>query len=328
MDITALEERLFTHTASEEWHLKNPGRLSSRYQNIQRVEKNGQELYQFAFENVLKDHNISVSKQSRFTVIPPHIHSVIEMNYVYEGESIQIIDGKECVLHKGDVCLLNTNVVHESRPLREKDIVLTIEMRKAYFSTGFLSRLSSQGIVASFLANAISENTEKKQCLIFRGKDELHGLIQQISCEYFDRQVGSAEIIDAYMIVLFSKLMRLYRYNFVDETDSDLVPMLQYIEKHYRTITLESMAQKFSFHPTYLSSYLRKNTGRTFKELVIAQRMFLASFYLSNSSMPVYEIAQEIGYNNLGFFYKRFQDIYHMTPQEYRVRKAENSIVS
>ena len=324
MNVAELERKLFTHTESEEWHLKHPGKLSARYQTIQQVEKNGQKLYRFAFENVLKNNNISVAKQSRFTRIPLHIHSVIEMNYVYEGESTQIIDGKKYVLHQGDVCLLNTNVAHESMPLGERDIVLTIEMRKAYFSVGFFSRLSSQGVVASFLANAISENTEKKQCMIFRGGKQLHMLMQQLSCEYFDKQLGSAEIIDAYMVIIFSELMRMYRDNAVgNEGGTELISMLQYIENHDRTITLEAMAQRFSFHPTYLSTYLRKNTGKTFKELVIAQRMFHACFYLANSEMPIYEIAQEIGYNNLGFFYKRFQEIYQMTPQEYRERSGK-----
>lgn len=324
MNVAELERKLFTHTESEEWHLKHPGKLSARYQTIQQVEKNGQKLYRFAFENVLKNNNISVAKQSRFTRIPLHIHLVIEMNYVYEGESTQIIDGKKYVLHQGDVCLLNTNVAHESMPLGERDIVLTIEMRKAYFSVGFLSRLSSQGVVASFLANAISENTEKKQCMIFRGGKQLHMLMQQLSCEYFDKQLGSAEIIDAYMVIIFSELMRMYRDNAVgNEGGTELISMLQYIENHDRTITLEVMAQRFSFHPTYLSTYLRKNTGKTFKELVIAQRMFHACFYLANSEMPIYEIAQEIGYNNLGFFYKRFQEIYQMTPQEYRERSGK-----
>ena len=126
------------------------------------------------------------------------------------------------------------------------------------------------------------------------------------------------------MVIIFSELMRMYRDNAVgNEGGTELISMLQYIENHDRTITLEAMAQRFSFHPTYLSTYLRKNTGKTFKELVIAQRMFHACFYLANSEMPIYEIAQEIGYNNLGFFYKRFQEIYQMTPQEYRERSGK-----
>lgn len=51
------------------------------------------------------------------------------------------------------------------------------------------------------------------------------------------------------------------------------------------------------------------------------QKMCQACFYLTNTEMPVYEIAEKIGYDNLGFFYKKFEKLYHMTPQTYRQLK-------
>lgn len=324
MIIPVLEENLFSHTNSEEWHLRNPGKLSPRYQAISSVTDKGQSYYCFSFDSVLKNNNISILKESRFTQIPLHVHSVIEINYIYRGNCTQIINGVRYELQKGDLCILDTNTLHEILPLSEEDIVITIDMRKSYFTTGFLSRLSSQGIVASFLASAISRNTEKKQCLIFRHYDDkLQQLVRQLMCEYFDKQIASAEIIDAYMIIIFSELLRLYmnhQEHIKRETDSEnnLLKMLQYIELNYATITLKSMAGFFSFHPNYLTAYLKQHTGKTFKELVIIQRMSKACFYLSNSTTPIYEIAQEIGYNNLGFFYEKFRDLYQMTPMEYR----------
>ena len=51
------------------------------------------------------------------------------------------------------------------------------------------------------------------------------------------------------------------------------------------------------------------------------QKMCQACFYLTNTEMPVYEITEKIGYDNLGFFYKKFEKLYHMTPQTYRQLK-------
>lgn len=50
--------------------------------------------------------------------------------------------------------------------------------------------------------------------------------------------------------------------------------------------------------------------------------MCQACFYLTNTDFPIYEIAQKVGYDNLGFFYRKFTELYHMTPQEFRERKA------
>ena len=98
--------------------------------------------------------------------------------------------------------------------------------------------------------------------------------------------------------------------------------ILDYLEANYLTVTLQSTADHFGFHPNYLSAFIKKETGRTFKELVILQKMCQACFYLTNTDFPIYEIAQKVSYDNLGFFYRKFTELYHMTPQEFRERKA------
>jgi len=99
--------------------------------------------------------------------------------------------------------------------------------------------------------------------------------------------------------------------------------ILKYIEVNCITATLQSTAGHFGFHPNYLSSYIKKSTGKSFKELIILQRMCQACFYLSNTDIPIYEIASKIGYDNLGFFYKKFESIYKVTPSVYRDLKLE-----
>ena len=129
--------------------------------------------------------------------------------------------------------------------------------------------------------------------------------------------------MDAYMIILFSQLLRMYqKHPLAEPNDSNnnemLLLILRYIESNYLTATLNSVADIFGFHPNYLSSYVKKHTGKSFKELLITQRMIQAGFFLKNTNMPVLEIIREIGYENQGFFYKKFQEYYHMSPIEYR----------
>ena len=78
-----LETFLFQYTESEQRHLREqPPQLSPRYRNIPKVVYNGREMYQFNFGSLLKNRSVCVNKESRFTVIPEHIHSVIEFLYV------------------------------------------------------------------------------------------------------------------------------------------------------------------------------------------------------------------------------------------------------
>ena len=90
-----LETFLFRYTESEQRHLREqPPQLSPRYRNIPKVVYNGREMYQFNFGSLLKNRSVCVNKESRFTVIPEHIHSVIEFLYVYSGHCTQIINGQ------------------------------------------------------------------------------------------------------------------------------------------------------------------------------------------------------------------------------------------
>jgi YesN/AraC family two-component response regulator len=81
-----------------------------------------------------------------------------------------------------------------------------------------------------------------------------------------------------------------------------------------------SAASTFNFHPNYLGMFLKKKTGKSFKELILIQRMSQAAIFLVNSSAPIYEIASEVGYENLGFFYKKFKAFFGVTPQEFRMK--------
>lgn len=325
MNIKQLEKKLSELTPSELYHQEHPNRLSSRYNKIEKTIVNGEELYLFKFDSILNEHNICLSKDSRFTPIPKHLHAVVELNYVYRGKLTQIINGKEITLHQGDICILDMNTVHEILPLSEEDIIITIDMRKKYFTDSFLSRLSTQGLVSRFLVEILSESHSKQQYLIFYDHPEIdiHPIIQQLLCEYYDPKICSDEIVDACMIVLFSLLLRMYQKNPTspssdNENRETLLMILRYMESNYKTATLNSVADLFGFHPNYLSAYIKKHTGKSYKELIITQRMLKAGFYLKNSNHSIMDIAHEVGYQNQGFFYKKFQEYYHMSPDQYR----------
>lgn len=331
MNKDKLEELLFSYTESEKAYIKNSDYISSRYKKIEKVTHNSEILYLFTFNNFLSHSKIYLHKESRFTKIPKHIHKAIEINYIYSGNCTQIINDKEVRLNQGDFCILDTNVPHEILPLGKNDIIIDIVIEKSYFTYGLLTRLSEQGVLSSFLTNIIREDTNHNNYILFTntGNEDLHILMQRLMVEYFDKKICSNQIIDSYMVIIFSELLRTFiddnfKVNNRLEQNKLLIDILQYIEKNYSNCTLKSISEHFNFHPNYLSSYLKQRTGSTFKELLITQRMTQASLYLLNTQAPIYKIATKIGYENLGFFYKKFKSHYGINPQEYRELKSEN----
>jgi YesN/AraC family two-component response regulator len=86
------------------------------------------------------------------------------------------------------------------------------------------------------------------------------------------------------------------------------------------------MGQSFGFNPSYLSTLLKKGTGKAFKELLQIQRLNQAALYLSNTDLPIPEIAQEVGYSSVTFFYKKFKELFNETPHCYKEKHKQRGI--
>ena len=150
--------------------------------------------------------------------------------------------------------------------------------------------------------------------------------LPSVGCEYYFPEFCSEKMIDAYMSLLFCNILRQYKnqqFSYGEKDGQKIMEILHYIEDNCLTATLQETADHFGFHPNYLSNYIKKAAGHSFKELIIQQRMNQACFYLSNTDLPIYEIANKIGYDNLGFFYKKFESLYKMTPNLYRRMKSD-----
>lgn len=326
MNPTELELFLYRHTESESWHLQHPGQLSHLYAKMKQEEFRGEVGYCFDFVNTLKKDMIGMIKETRFTVIPKHHHVDMELNYIYSGSCTFVINGREITLKKGDLCILDSDVWHSATSYKkEHDIVINIVFRRQFFDGVFLSRLSQQGVVASFLVDAVSRNRRHDKYLIFHTQNEpkIHSLIQFLLCEYFDRSSCYGELIKAYATALFLELVNVMHSQAertISGNNEILVPVLQYLEKNYKTCTLTQLAEKFGYNPNYLSAQLKHITGCSFVELKNSQQFFEAAFLLANTECAISEIMEKIGCSNRTFFYRKFEQIYGMTPREYRVQ--------
>lgn len=324
MNHRELDEMLNSLTDREIYH-KNKGNISSIYNQLGQIDYEGKKIYLFNLADLLSGENITLSRHTRFAEVPMHIHDYIELSYVYSGKVTEIIKDKTITLKEGQVSIIDTGIPHSILPTNENDIIINMLMRKEYFTTSFLSRLSTKGIISQFLVNAISDKTNHDNYIIFNSdnNEKMPNLIKELLCEYYDKSLFFNEIIDCYMILIFTELLKTFQYDTNKSLSNSkgsatVIDILNYLEENYMTCTLASTANHFNFHPNYLSSLIKKSTNKSFKELIQAQKLTRCSILLSNSNMPIYEIATEVGYQNLNFFYKKFKDYFGVTPNEFR----------
>ncbi len=271
-----------------------------------------------------KKQNILFCKQTRFSIVPPHKHTYLELNYVYSGSCTACINNKETLLNAGDVCIMDVGVIHTIHPAGEDDIVLNCLMPHSYFNALFIERLAQSGPVSKFLALALTDYTEHDQYLIFHTdkNPRIRELFEDVFCEYLDPALCSSDVINSYMTLIFIQLARCYQDSkekeYRENKRSYMTEVLRYIEDNCTDCTLKSVAEQFGFHHKYLSRAIHHATGQTFKELTTQARIKKAAFLLKNSSQKIGCIADQCGWSNQSQFYKKFAETYGCSPKEYR----------
>ena len=111
--------------------------------------------------------------------------------------------------------------------------------------------------------------------------------------------------------------MPIYKVD-TDDKKISLSLLIEYINKHYDSITLESLAQKFHYASASMSRYIKQQTGRTFSDIVRSIRLKNAYYLLSYTNLSIEEIADKLGYHERSYFEKIFKQYCGITPAEYR----------
>lgn len=322
-----LDVFLHENTEREQFYLEHPGSLSPTYRTMEYDMINNKKVYLFKLQD-LPAENILIRKDSRYTGVPYHRHTNINMNYIYAGSCTYDLNNNKVTLQAGDVCIFDRDVIRAKDVLSENDIVFNISMSNTYFSGSLRNHLVEQSIVTSFLINALSQNTSHDQYLIFRTmrSPNIIQLFTALLLEYYSQTIYFKEIIQSYIDIIVMELLRLHTttvqaepaIQFCRPSDTRLLDILQYIEIHYRDCTIQKLAENFHYHPKYLSAFIHRKTGKTFKELQLQQRMNMTCQMLKSTSVSIQEIIDTVGFSNQSFFYNKFSELYGMTPFEYR----------
>ncbi|MDD3839471.1 MAG: AraC family transcriptional regulator [Clostridia bacterium] len=274
-----------------------------------------------------KDQSISIHKHDRFVRFDEHRHDYIEMIYVYSGNIEQTINGRNIKVNSGEIFILDLNVAHAIQPAMEQDIAVNILMRREFFDWMFLGQLSDNDIITDFIVKAIYDKKGHKRYLHFHcsQNEKIQNIMKDLLCEFYSPGVGASSAIQAYMILIFTELLREHKNNMsiksVDKMNDQVANSInQFIRLHYKNATLKDIAQHFNFSTDYMGRLIKQITGKNFTDLLQKMRLKQAGILLKNSQRAVSDIANEVGYTNISYFYRLFKQEYKMTPDDYRNR--------
>ncbi|WP_044149350.1 response regulator transcription factor [Candidatus Epulonipiscium viviparus] len=108
-----------------------------------------------------------------------------------------------------------------------------------------------------------------------------------------------------------------------NDKNQDIKKILEYIYSNYeKELTLQVLADQHHFTSVYLSSYIKKNTGHTFLEILTSVRMYHAAKLLKTTNLKNIDIANRVGILDSRYFSQVFKKYHGQTPNEYRKDKC------
>lgn len=274
------------------------------------------------------DRELYIRRHSRFNPMPEHVHSYVEMSYVYRGGCPQTVNGEEVRLLENQVLLLDSDCPHAIGALGEDDIMVSVCLQPALLRRCLDETRAGDDWLTDFLISSLDEQSDHSRYVLFHGQDNrrLRRFFQELLCEYFDPSSHADKIILRLFQLIIAELMNVYESDYVrrekerSASGVSVVSVVRYIQEHFLDCTLDGVAECFFVTPNYLSALLKKKTGRSYLQLVQDQKLGHAASLLSTGSATVEEAARAVGYENLSFFYRKFREAYGCSPAEWRRR--------
>lgn len=135
--------------------------------------------------------------------------------------------------------------------------------------------------------------------------------------KYVHTKEDTQRLLKSMLQTLFLSIARRYRIEKHQDPQPIHEQILEYMVDRSDQVSLQSVAQHFGYHPNYVSSMIRRKTGRTFSEILLEKRMERAVLLMKHTTLSIEEISVLLGYSNHSNFYKAFKEYYGVTPREY-----------
>lgn len=284
--------------------------------------------------NIVFEHGSPIRLELTDRELVSYYTDYIELRYIMSGYLCVELEGRKIRFEKGDICFINSMACRREIITESDCLLLNININKNMFSEAFLNSIGLDAL-KKYLRMNIIQRSERQHCLRFTPlpgpyTDRVNEYCLAIVQEITGSRPGYQEISRGYLIRLMDHLTNNYEYNF-DRRDSRIYAeklfesITEYMKTHLDTVVIEDLVKNFHFQSNYFNNLIKKNTGMTYSHYLIFLRIERAKQLLYSTQLSVEEVMWIVGYNNKGFFYRKFNELTGMSPSQYRREGAHTA---
>ncbi len=273
-------------------------------------------------EDSLSPRDFEAALEGRFAVETLNVHDTYTLVFVRDGRALEYIGDQRVPLSPDDLLLLPQGVlqrnVHEEGTLACAMPLGLDLVRESW-------RALAQADDRFAFAFPREDGKEAPSALFFPGG---MGIAEPYLAALVEEQLRHPPLWQANVAPLLARTgIELARHVEVMPIDckrpaQQLVQeVLAYLTRHFADISLTQIAERFGYHPTYLSTLLKQQTGMSYVRLLTKYRLEHATMLLREGQLSVDEVAAACGYRDRTSFYKALRKRYGCAPRDLGVPK-------
>lgn len=135
-----------------------------------------------------------------------------------------------------------------------------------------------------------------------------------------EQKSGFQPLLGSIVVHLLGLAYYYDRQEAVSETEDIIGRAKIFIGEHYRTARPEDVAEHLRISYSSFRKAFREYTGFSPARYIQEVRLNKVKEVLTNSRLPIKQVAIEFGYENYDYFFTAFRRRCGMTPQEYRLQ--------
>ncbi len=260
---------------------------------------------------------------------PMHFHNGYEFHYLHKGKvGITLQDETRVILHPGEACIIPPGLSHHVGQYSDS---------VCHYATGFSLTHRANDSQHRFSEYAYYRGMFEthKTIEVFDGT-KLFPYIEKLNDMYSQISYATLHMLEINLSMFFLEMSTLYCHNLriqriASQTDPHTTErkastdgnrrwiIESYIAHNYmRERQLEELAALMHLSPAQAVRTIKKLMGCTLTEVVTRQRMEVAKMLIQSSTLPLKQIATQVGYTAYNGFFVAVKHYFGMTPEEIR----------
>lgn len=259
-----------------------------------------------------------------------HYHDFFQICFVLRGQIEHCHDGKMIPLGRGDAFIIPPGLSHELRFTGDESEIYSLSFEESIFHPGF-PQSGAHKFLVTLQGNPLAAREQPLKLRVSLDADQRQTVQALMECLMREQQrdhtgemTAAPSLIAAILYILsqsyYQQPQNEEEYNEVTAYNNILSSCAEYLDQHYNEhITLEVLLKQFGMSRSSFCTLFPQFTGLSLKQYLSRKRILEAEALIrSRPELPMSEVAERVGYEEISTFYRNFVRIAGVSPSKYK----------